>query len=333
METIDFVIAWVDGGDPVWQAEKAKYDTTVDETQDVIAARYRDWEIIRYWFRSVETYAPWVRRIHFVTWGHLPEWLNTDHPKLHVVRHEDYIPAEYLPTFNSHTIELNFHRIEGLAEQFVYFNDDMILTAPVKETDFFKKGLPCDTFALDAVFFAKDSAGAYNGNDLELINQHFNKDEMQKKFFFRKWFKLRYGIRNLYRTVVLRPWHWFPGFHYDHLASSFLKSVLEEVWEKEEETLRETCRDRFRSKRNVNQWIFKYWNLASGNFYPRRANFGKCFHLKKRLPRQLKQAISSRACSMVCINDTARTENFERLKREIHDRWEKVLPEKCSFEK
>ena len=54
-------------------------------------------------------------------------------------------PEEYLPTFNSHTIEMNLHRIKGLSEQFVYFNDDMFINKPMKPRDFFVHGKPCDT--------------------------------------------------------------------------------------------------------------------------------------------------------------------------------------------
>ena len=79
-----------------------------------------------------------MRKVHFVTWGHIPQWLNTKHPKLNIVCHEDFIPQKFLPTFNSHTIEWNFHRIPGLTEQFVYFNDDMFLLKPVYMEDFFK---------------------------------------------------------------------------------------------------------------------------------------------------------------------------------------------------
>ena len=100
---IDFVIPWVDGNDPAWQEERRKYKP--DTGADASAARYRDMGILKYWFRAVEAYAPWVNRIHFITWGHLPEWMNTDHPKLHIVNHKDYIPAEYLPTFNANPIE------------------------------------------------------------------------------------------------------------------------------------------------------------------------------------------------------------------------------------
>ena len=142
---IDFVITWVDGSDPAWREEKEKYQPKAD--CDVREERYRDWELLPYWFRGVERFAPWVRKIHFITWGHLPAWLDTSNPKLHIVNHRDYIPEEYLPTFCSDTIELFMNRIEGLAEHFVYFNDDMFCIAPLEEDVFFHNGLPRDMLA------------------------------------------------------------------------------------------------------------------------------------------------------------------------------------------
>ncbi|WP_331836427.1 hypothetical protein [Erysipelothrix piscisicarius] len=73
----------------------------------------------------------WVNNVYLITYGHLPDFLNVDHPKLKIINHTDYIPSDYLPTFSSHTIELNMHRIEGLSEHFVYFNDDMFLNQPM----------------------------------------------------------------------------------------------------------------------------------------------------------------------------------------------------------
>ena len=143
---IDFVIIWVDGSDPIWRAERAKYEKTKSDTED---ARYRDWEILKYWFRAVERYAPWVRKIHFVTCGQKPEWLNLNHEKINFVNHSDYIPKRFLPTFSSHTIELNLHRIIDLSEKFVYFNDDMFLNDYVSPSDFFIGGLPCDCAILN----------------------------------------------------------------------------------------------------------------------------------------------------------------------------------------
>ena len=132
-DQIDFVVTWVDGNDPVWQEAKSHY---APADADIRAARYRDWEQLKYWFRAVEKYAPWVNKIHFVTFGHLPKWLNIDNPKLHIVKHEDFIPKEYLPVFNSTAIEIYLHCIPGLSENFVYFNDDFYLMKPSQPEDF-----------------------------------------------------------------------------------------------------------------------------------------------------------------------------------------------------
>ena len=138
---IDIVIPWVDGSDPVWQADHAKYRAS--KSADNHPARYREWGLFRYWFRGIEQNAPWVRKVHLLTYGHLPAWLEPDHPKLHIVNHRDFIPEEYLPTFSSHTIELNMHRIPDLAEHFLYFNDDVYLMKPSQPEDFFRDDLPC----------------------------------------------------------------------------------------------------------------------------------------------------------------------------------------------
>ncbi len=133
---IDIVIAWVDGNDPTWQQIKALYErpkniNTNEDTKtsiDNTIQRYRDWENLQYLFRGIEKICSLCKNCSFfVTCGHLPSWLNTKAAKLHIVKHSDYIPEQYLPTFNSSCIELNFHRIDGLSENFIYFNDDFFL--------------------------------------------------------------------------------------------------------------------------------------------------------------------------------------------------------------
>lgn len=327
----DFVIAWVDGTDDEWLKEKVKY--IPDITQDDNNARYRDWGTLKYWFRSVERYAPWVNKIHFLTWGHVPEWLDTENNKIHVVSHKEFIPCQYLPTFNSHTIELNIHRIQGLSEQFVYFNDDMFLTAPCDEDYFFKNGKPCDEFILDAIYFAPDSAGAYNGNNMEIINKHFNLRKMKKNYTLKQLYYPFYGLKNIYRTFVLIKWPWYTGFHYNHLPTSILKSTMEKLWAEEEDVLHASCMDKIRSKRNVNQWLFKYMQLASGNFEPRAVKYGKTFHLKSKINKDVVSAITGQKYKMICINDTVKTKNFEDHKKAVSEAFEKAFPGKCSFEK
>ena len=334
IEEIDFVLAWVDGNDPVWLTEKRKYSETIKENRSIIDQgdhRYRDWDLLRYWFRAVEKYAPWVHKVHFLTCGQIPEWLNTAHPKLHLVRHEEYLPPEYLPTFNSHTIELNMHRIDGLAEQFVYFNDDMYITKPVQPDDFFLNGLPRDIFALDAIYCASGSAGSYNCNDLTVINDHFSKKEQFKKHH-KKWFKRCYGKKKLYQTAALLPWRWFPGFFYQHLPSNFLKSTLEEVWKAAGEILDATSKNKFRDQTQVNQWLFKYWQLVDGRFEPQSVDIGRCYHLRDKGVEELCEVIRTGKYALICINDTDRTTEFEKKKREIQQAFASILPNRSGYE-
>lgn len=329
LEKIDFVMIWVDGSDPKWLEEKSKYDPSSGDNKEV---RFRDWDNLQFWFRGVEKFAPWVNKVHFVTWGHIPEWLNTDNPKLNIVNHRDYIPEKYLPTFNSHTIELNLHRIKGLSEQFVYFNDDMFVTAPVKPGDFFKDGRPMDTYAMDCIFFRKDSAGAFNGNDMELINSNFNKNVCMKKDFT-KWFSPANGIKRVTKTAALNMWPWFPGMYYNHLSSNFLKSTFETVWEKEYDVLDATCSCRFRSKLNVNQWLMKYWQLADGKAIPRSVSIGNCYHLKEENYLEACRAVETGRHRLICLNDIEKTFDFEKIRDAVLESFDRLLPEKSSFER
>ena len=78
-----------------------------------------------------------IRTVHLVVSNkeQVPEWL--DQSKVHVVLHEDIIPKELLPTFNSTTIEMFLHKIPGLAEHFIYSNDDMMPMNKMDVHDFF----------------------------------------------------------------------------------------------------------------------------------------------------------------------------------------------------
>lgn len=328
---IDFVMIWVDGNDPEWQKEKNIYDKT-NKKGDSADVRYRSWDNLQFWFRAVEKFAPWVNKIHFVTWGHLPLWLNTDNPKLNIVNHKDYIPEEYLPTFNANTIELNLHRIDGLAEQFVYFNDDMFITAPTKPEDFFRNGHPMDTYALDCIYFAKKSAGFFNGNDLEIINTHFKRKQAMKENFS-KWYSPKNGMKRLIKTTALSMWPWFPGIYYNHLPSNFLKSTFEKVWSEENDILDETCRDKFRTKLNCNQWLIKFWQLAEGIAEPKSTKDGYCFHIRDAIFDDMLNAVEKGKYKLICINDTVNTTDFEKQKQQVINAFSKLLPEKSGFEK
>ena len=324
---IDIVVPWVDGNDPIWQEDKKKFADDSDGDKRII--RYRDWEMLPYWFRGVEKYLPWVRKIHFITYGHLPEWLNIKNPKLNIVNHRDYIPDKYLPTFSANPIELNMFRIEDLSEQFIYANDDMFFVKEMKPEDFFESGLPKDC-ALEAIHqFRKGGIDHMVANDLEIINANFNKREMMKKNL-KKWYCLKYK-KALLKNIYLAPCRNFVGFENQHLPQAFLKSTFKEIWEKEYDILDKTSANKFRTALDVNQWLMRYWQFASGKFLPGTIDKGKFFAIGKD-DEKIREAITEQKYKMICLSDDDEHLNFDEEKEKICEWFTEIFPEKSSFE-
>lgn len=325
---IDIVIPWVDGSDPEWIKEYNKYIVTEEKIKiDSSSNRYRDYGLLKYWFRGIEKFAPWVRTVHFVTCGQKPDWLNLNNPKLHWVKHSDYIPSEYLPVFSSHPIELMMHKIPGLAEQFIYFNDDFFLTAPVNESFYFRNGLPCDSAALN-IIPCTDIMGHIVLNNLDEINKYFSTRSVVS-MNFRKWITPRNGLLNL-RTLFLLPWSRFSGFYDPHFAQPYTKSVFEEVWKNCSSILNNTMKSRFRSISDVNQWIFRYWQLCKGHFSPRSVKKKRYFSFEDNIDEIIK-SIKGQKYIEIVLNDTECIEYDEMVKRIILA-FDSILSDKSSFE-
>lgn len=328
---IDFVVPWVDGSAPEWIREFNKYVPKENQREiDSSEQRFRDYGLLRYWFRGVEKFAPWVRTVHFITNGQKPDWLNLDAQKLHWVKHSAYIPQEYLPVFSSHPIELMMHKIPGLAEKIVYFNDDLFLTRPVRKNFFFKKGLPCDSAVMNAEAGSGTLMTAILFNDLDIINKKFNKRKTIARHFF-KWFNLKYGS-SFFRNVCLIPWPRFTGFIQPHFAQAFKKSMIEEVWNEFGDVLHQTCRERFRSVNDVNQWLFREWQFCKGEFHPVHPFRGKCFFSIDDDIDTIVSGIEKQKYFEIVLNDSDENDYEDRIER-IKAAFEKILPEKSSFEK
>jgi len=328
---IDLVILWVDGNDPKWQDEFEKNAYSEGNKQSF---QYRDWDNLQYIFRAFEQFMPWVRKIHFVTWGHLPKWLNIDHPKLNVVNHEDILDSENLSVFNSNAIEPNIYKIEDLTEKFILFNDDFFITSPLLPERFFKSGLPCDMLVSNALS-SSEGVGQYVLNDLEILNRHFRKKTVVKNHFL-KWFSLLYG-RNVIRNIALLPWPRFTGFIDPHQPQPFLKSTFEEVWDKEKEVLEKTSASKFRQCTDTNQYLFRYWQLASGKFSPISMNDSIYTEITfdNIKSGRIESMITSGKYAMVCLNDSIEMDDmdkFEYAKHEINKYFLKILPNKSDFE-
>ncbi len=154
---VDVVYTWVDGDDPEWDAAReariAGMEGTARTREASGRARFLSRDELRYSLRSVHLFAPWVRTIYLVTSGQVPRWLATDHPDVRVVPHAEIMPADALPTFNSHAIETSLHHVPGLAEHWLYFNDDFFLGRPLRPEALFSPA------GLSSVFFAQSTIG------------------------------------------------------------------------------------------------------------------------------------------------------------------------------
>jgi glycosyltransferase involved in cell wall biosynthesis len=166
---VDVVYTWVDGSDAAWEAARAARlaevsgegapDPTMQTQASSGRARYVDRGELRYSLRSLHLFAPWVRRIHLVTAGQVPSWLDPTDPRINVVDHRDLLPADALPTFNSHAIESVLHRIDGLAEHFLYLNDDFFVGAPTSPEAFFSAAGSPAVFPSTTVVGLPDQGG------------------------------------------------------------------------------------------------------------------------------------------------------------------------------
>ncbi len=334
-DRIDIVVTWVDGNDPVWRMEKETWMKKVSAEKSAVShIRFESWDNLQYWFRAVERFMPWAGNIFFITYGHLPDFLRVNHPKLRVVKHEEYIPLQYLPTFNSNTIEMNLHRIAQLTENFILFNDDFIPLQPIEETYYFRNNKVCDeaveNIITTAAFGAVANMARYTQvNNMFIINKYFKKREVQSRDWD-KWYCEDYG-ELLERTKSLQYWYDFPGFYDPHLACAMKKSVLARLWDLEGDVLDTASKNHFRAYSDVTQYLIRYWQLCTGEFYPRKT-LGKVCFVDRHNYKKIAQSIASREWQMVSLNEDCMPEEFEVIKREINLALEHILPEKSSFE-
>lgn len=327
-KNIDLVLPWVDGTDPSWLAELKQYKTGSIESN-----RYQSWDNLQYIFRGIEKYMPWIHRVFLVTWGHLPSWINTSNKRLLIVKHSDYIPKKYLPTFNSNTIEMNYWRIEALSERFILFNDDLFPLRDIPEEYYFKNGLPCEE-AVETHFILKAEKGLDLQmnyacvNNMVILNRNFDKKQVVNDNR-EKWFSPIYGER-LKQNENLSFWNNFESFVYPHEAMPMRKSVLKEIWEKEPYMLDMASRNRFRAYSDVTQRLISMWQICSGNFVPAKYQ-GKLYILDHSNYIEAADDIRNQRYPIISLNEAV-TNGFDQIKREINVALQEILPDKSSFE-
>lgn len=211
---VDVVYTWVDGSDPAWRARRdAALSEVLDgESDDQLTrpaphdglplhptayddSRYTDSDELRYSLRSLHRFANWVRTVHIVTDGQVPPWLDTSDPRIHLVDHRDIIGDS---RFNSHAIEASLHRIEGLAEHYLYLNDDVFFGRIAHRGDFFVSDGTSRFFPSDLPI----TPGEVGADDLPIMAAAKNgRDLLARRFGMDVQVKVRHAVHPQLRSV------------------------------------------------------------------------------------------------------------------------------------
>ena len=257
---------------------------------------------------------------------------------MRLINHSDYIPKEYLPTFNSHTIELNLHRIEELGKYFIYMNDDFFPIRPLKPTDFFRHGLPCDSSlqqTLLSIYVPNDITIQHvDFTQLGLLNAHFRKQNVTRGNLY-KWYGPYLGFHGMMQALLKANQHFFTGFNTVHSAQPFLKSTFDTVWQYYHDYLNEHCHNKFRQNTDVNQWLIRYWQLAENKFAPySKMKQRKMFSPSLTNCDEIITSIIQQKYDIITINDNPLLSitDYMTIKPRINEALDSLLPDKSIFE-
>lgn len=293
-EPVDLVYTWVDGADPGWRARKAAASgqssgqLTVDAD---VAARFESHDELRYSLRSVEMFANWVRHIWVVTDQQRPDWLRED-DRLTVVDHREiFTDPTTLPVFNSHAIESQLHHISGLAELYLYLNDDMLFGAPVRPEDFFhgnqiSKFFP-STALIDLAEVSQDDLAvtAAAKNNRRLIETEFAQT-----------------ITNKLR----------------HTPQPQRRSTMQAFEDAYPELFDQVMRSNFRSPQDysLTSSLAQYWAFGTGRAVPGRVRYAYLNLAAPDAANTLERWLFRRDVQCICLNDTQDDSGREPAQRE-----------------
>lgn len=307
---IDLVYLWVDGGDPKWIAKRNACVGAPTGGGEHCEGRYSNHDELKYSLRSAEKYAPWLRKIFIVTDDQVPAWLDTSNPKIQIVDHKEILPPESRPCFNSTVIEHFLPLIPGLAEHFLFANDDMLFNRPVQPSDFFAEdGLPI---------------------------VRFNRRPMRK---FTLWLKekvLRKKRNNYLQIIhnaaqaVERHYGKYIGHKTHHNIDAYLRSDYDSIRQEFAEELAPTYCNHIRAANDIQRHLYTYATLMRGRahrtFVDQRTSMR--FHIDNPDHYKKYEALQP---MLFCMNDSQYATEADRERSAAF--LARLFPEKSSFEK
>jgi hypothetical protein len=281
---IDVVYTWVDGTDPEWQRRRAQVTGESYHEESASEARFLSRDELRYSLRSVHANAPWVRNIYLVTDDQTPEWLDTSRPNLHVVSHKEiFSDPSVLPVFNSHAIESQLHHIDGLAEHFIYFNDDMFIGRPLSPQAFFLANGLSRFFLSQGQVPLRPVAPGDTPVDAACKNN-------------RRLLAAKFGV-----TITQV---------FQHVPYPLRRSVLSEIEAEFPQEWAATMGSRFRSQQDLSPVsnLHHYYAYHSGRALPGAVRYGYIQLAVPDLAARLSRVLARRDWDAFCLNDAYSTE-------------------------
>lgn len=310
---IDLVYTWVDGSDPEWRERKSRVLMELDlpalNENAHNEARFKSRDELRYSLRSVVAFADFFRHIWIATDDQVPAWLDVDNPRVTVVSHKEIFGDRgRLPTFNSHAIESRLHHIDGLAEHYVYMNDDMFFGRRVTAERFFLSNGMSMFYPSTALMglgpASKDvepvDAAAKNGRDL--IHRQFGCVVSQK---------------------------------FRHAPYPQRRSVLFEMEEVFAEEFARTAEAQLRSPTDlaVASSLYHYYAYMTGRAVRGSITSSYVDLGAPGLDRHLFALAEGRAFDVCCLNDTAVSDDQAEIEQSLLDAFfDEYLPVTCELE-
>jgi hypothetical protein len=278
---VDAVYTWVDGDDPAMAAKRHAHQLrsgNVIAARETGASRYTSHDELKYALRSLEMYAGFVRHVYLVTDAQIPAWLDPDAEGLTVVDHRDILPADALPVFNSHAIESRLHRIPGLPEHYLYFNDDVFINRPVRAEHFFHGN------GIARIPLSPLKLGVGDPHPLEPAPNSAGKNtrEVIRRF---------HGRRITHKSL--------------HTPHPQLLSVMREMESLGIEELERTSYSRFRSTADVApaSTLHHHWAIATGRAVPAEYRFRYVQLGTPDMRRRLARLEDGEDVDFFCLND------------------------------
>lgn len=285
---IDLVYLWVNDKDEKWQ-EKRRYWANklgIANAEENNNCRFSDNDELKYSLRSAEMYAPWLNKIFIITDNQIPEWLDTNHPKIRIVDHKEIMPEECLPCFNSEALETCIANIPDLSEYFLCANDDKFFAAPVSPEYFFDN---------------------HNNPIVNMRPQNWTKDEI---------------IRSLYKQSYLNTISIFKKYHATrtdfeklepfHCIEAYRKSYYLECKNKFQKYFEQTVNQKFRSENAVQRPIVDLYMVTNKNCQLKLNTAvleqNSCLkvdnlYLAIGSLKSMQEAIEAKRPKLLCIND------------------------------